>query len=1580
MVGDKGMNINNSTSNTVINGSSNSDMIENNAANVEIYASEGNDTVSSYGNNVTIIGSTGNDSIHSHGIRSLINAGDGNDTIWNCSTTNNSYVSTNATIYAGNGNDSVYNYTTNVYTVIDVGAGNDTVSNDANYVTIAGGAGNDFFYFRGANAVINGDSDNDTLWAYSTSSLSAINGGEGNDSITSFAIENTLNGGAGNDTIRNNATQVTINAGTGNDVVSLGSYSTNNFIIYNDGNDTIYGYNSSSTIRITGGTYSTQQGGSDTIIKVGNGQITIKDYTGTVNIIGTPGGGSSNDTLISNSNSNTLITGTSYADSIYNNGNNVTINTGAGNDSVFNDGNYVYMNGEDGADYLYNNTNTSNITINGGAGNDSIYSNGINVKIDAGADNDYVRLYASSKNVTVNSGTGNDIIDGGGMNNSKINTGDGNDSVHVYSNETVIAVSTGSGDDTIWSSGKYVTIDSSIGNDYIHLYSESRNVTVNTGAGNDTIDSYGSRVTINSGAGNDVITLRSDYSSGVIINYVSGDGDDVVYGYELTSTINIAGGTYSTQKSNSDTIIKVGTGKITLKDYTGNVNIKGTPSSTIPSGKNIANVTANTVVSGSDYKDTLSNNASNVKVLAGAGNDTIYNSNGSRITLSGGDGSDTINNSFSEYASISGGTGADSIYGNNNYATINGDAGGDTIIGNHYKTRINAGADSDFVSITTYWHNTIDGGDGNDRIIAGGSEHSVNGGAGDDYISLSGGSLTVKGGKGNDTIYGNSLESHLYQYSQGDGSDIIYGGGSKDSVTITGGSYTTSTVGNDVVVSISGGGSVTLSGAKGKNINIIGKSSPTLPSDTLSSDLTPQEVIKKFMKSLDTTTYSGISALSQAVSVASDGYFKDVNSAITQMVADCRNAGNATTFLKNYCGIDLSNTDTGAIIGYDAGGSTVLTAESVIPESGSLDTNFNSNSTSFKTNYGATFYLSKTSLSNDELYIWRALKTWWANESFKLIKNSYDYSFSDSDASVKNITVVFEENYAENYLAKMTNSDGTKNRILTINKAYYYNFNNTDVNGKSPKGQAYLDRVIAHELTHAIMMAKINNFHSLPQFITEGTAELVHGIDDTRASVISSLARNSSLLENSLSLIPGTGGDYEYASGYMFLRYLAKQSSAHSSKSSDFSGNKAITSSKNDITVKGSLLTLGENFTGSMLELTSYPSATKVDATKISKGVMIIGNQKANTISAGSGNDTISGNSGNDKILGGKGNDILAGDAGNDSINGGAGNDTLAGGNGNDTLTGGVGKDIFIHNANDELITDYKAGEDKIKLAAEGATVTSSSTSGSDVILTINGTDKITVKGGNNQKITIINSKGKETTKIYSKSKGDTLSAGLTYNTAKTTLTVGTAYSEKAIDLSKYASTVKTVDASKLTKSIKITGNSSANSIKGGKGADTLIGGKGNDTLTGGSGNDVFSYANGDGNDIITDYTAKQDKIKLTSGSISSSSLKGSDVVLKIGSGSITLKNAKGKSITVIDSNNKSTSKVYGTSSKNYVEEHWFIEDNNFVTSEMDSILNKDSNVIVNNYDDISEVANINRENVNNSFTYSKKQFKVKVS
>lgn len=51
--------------------------------------------------------------------------------------------------------------------------------------------------------------------------------------------------------------------------------------------------------------------------------------------------------------------------------------------------------------------------------------------------------------------------------------------------------------------------------------------------------------------------------------------------------------------------------------------------------------------------------------------------------------------------------------------------------------------------------------------------------------------------------------------------------------------------------------------------------------------------------------------------------------------------------------------------------------------------------------------------------------------------------------------------------------------------------------------------------------------------------------------------------------------------------------------------------------------------------------------------------------------------------------------------------------------------------------------------------------------------------------------------------------------------------------------------------------------------------------------------------DVIADFTAGQDSIKLTSGTIASASLKGSDMVLKIGSGSLTVKNGKGKEISI---------------------------------------------------------------------------------
>ena len=391
-----------------------------------------------------------------------------------------------------------------------------------------------------------------------------------------------------------------------------------------------------------------------------------------------------------------------------------------------------------------------------------------------------------------------------------------------------------------------------------------------------------------------------------------------------------------------------------------------------------------------------------------------------------------------------------------------------------------------------------------------------------------------------------------------------------------------------------------------------------------------------------------------------------------------------------------------------------------------------------------------------------------------------------------------------------------------------------------------------------------------------------------------------------------------------------------------------------------------------VLNIDASKRKTNIKLTANSLTNTILGGSGVNSIYSGAGDDIIFSNASDDKLFGEAGDDLIDGGAGNDSIQGGNGNDklygndgddTIQGGKGNDTLIGGVGKDTFIYANGDgnDVITDYTVAKDKIKIT--GNKITKTSISDSDIILTV-GNGSIRIVDGKDKKLSIYNNIDSIIDTVISGSSSNTNSS----KNASTSVTLtNSTISQYTAD-----SKIKNINATSRTTAIRINGNSIANTIKGGSnkdtiyggagndsilgnngndklfgdaGADTLSGGKGNDTLTGGNGNDVFVYANNDGNDVITDYTAKQDKIRITSGSISSSSLKGSDVVLKTGSGSITVKNGKNKSITVIDSKGKSSSKVYGSSSSNY-EEHWFTEDNNFLENEIESIL---QNKIMNN-------------------------------
>ncbi|WP_052954961.1 calcium-binding protein [Microvirga vignae] len=106
------------------------------------------------------------------------------------------------------------------------------------------------------------------------------------------------------------------------------------------------------------------------------------------------------------------------------------------------------------------------------------------------------------------------------------------------------------------------------------------------------------------------------------------------------------------------------------------------------------------------------------------------------------------------------------------------------------------------------------------------------------------------------------------------------------------------------------------------------------------------------------------------------------------------------------------------------------------------------------------------------------------------------------------------------------------------------------------------------------------------------------------------------------------------------------------------------------------------------------------------------GNDYADVIRGGYGNDliysygghdTLFGDAGNDKLYGLIGDDDLYGGTGRDLVNGGSGSDYLSGGLDIDTLTGSTGRDYFVFDStasiyNVDTITDFTPADDTIML------------------------------------------------------------------------------------------------------------------------------------------------------------------------------------------------------------------------------------------------------------------------------------------
>ena len=220
---------------------------------IKFEGTDGDDNISVNISNTIIRAGKGNNNIESTGDNVSISCGDGNNNIFGSGE--------NSVIETGNGNNFI-DYT-GIGCKIILGSGSDTVktgSNDNDKNFISTGGGKDTVSNNGSNTTIDAGGDDDYIYGCPNTRNNSINGGAGNDSIDSNGPNVTIEGGKGIDSIVNYGSNVLFKYSSG------------------DGDDTIYGVKSDSTVQIaTNNGYTTQKSGNNLIIKVDDGSMTFKD-------------------------------------------------------------------------------------------------------------------------------------------------------------------------------------------------------------------------------------------------------------------------------------------------------------------------------------------------------------------------------------------------------------------------------------------------------------------------------------------------------------------------------------------------------------------------------------------------------------------------------------------------------------------------------------------------------------------------------------------------------------------------------------------------------------------------------------------------------------------------------------------------------------------------------------------------------------------------------------------------------------------------------------------------------------------------------------------------------------------------------------------------------------------------------------------------------------------------------------------------------------------------------------------------------------------------------------------------------
>ncbi|MBE8955507.1 MAG: calcium-binding protein [Quinella sp. 2Q5] len=507
--------------------------------------------------------------------------------------------------------------------------------------------------------------------------------------------------------------------------------------------------------------------------------------------------------------------------------------------------------------------------------------------------------------------------------------------------------------------------------------------------------------------------------------------------------------------------------------------------------------------------------------------------------------------------------------------------------------------------------------------------------------------------------------------------------------------------------------------------------------------MTPQEVIKNFISNLSLTTYTGTTALDVAIRSATNNFFSSLENLKEEFFTAITNVGDGNKFLRDYCDIILDNADTGAITGSDAGNGKVKIAEDIVSEEGNVNNWSEQNPGSTVTlSSGVKVILPSTlkdgsALTENNLFLLKCLPHW-LEAGIELNDESYGLNFDGT--AVENIYVTLY-NESDGVLASCGpsgyyNSAGRATRLyLNINLRSYSNLDTSDASGKDlTSGQEHLDRTIAHELNHGLMAANVKQAYNLPAYITEGTAELVHGIDNVRRSSIVTLASDESLMRQALTSTGWT--DYPtvysggvklnapcYAGGFTLLRFMAKQASTDYTKIfygtsageqfethlddvtiSAAGGGDTLDNGNYSSTVRGGdyvLLDGGNgnnrltNFGGDGVTMQSSAGNDTV-WNWYGSGTVVAGAR--DYIFTGAGNDTVYSAGNYATILTGDDSDTITNNGGSYvSINGGADNDSVWSNASNVTISGGAGDDSLTNSGGSNVLFLHGGGNDTIR-------------------------------------------------------------------------------------------------------------------------------------------------------------------------------------------------------------------------------------------------------------------------------------------